>query len=104
VQFNYKGLSTNTEDIDIFTDDPLIDGLPDTVSEPTTNDFDIFQVDVLSYFQLMSQMTLNLSVGSFGTQYEDSRTSSYDTLGPSTQVPETQSYADTRHEHPHRET
>jgi hypothetical protein len=68
-----------------------------------TDDFDIFQGDVMLYSQLISQMTLNLSVGTSGTQYEAPRASSYDTSGPSTRVPETQAPAETRHEHSRHE-
>jgi hypothetical protein len=60
------GLPTNYEDIDIFVDDPPNDCPPDPASEPMIDDFDIFQRNIMSYSQLMSQMTLNLSVGTTG--------------------------------------
>jgi hypothetical protein len=44
------------------------------------DDFDIFQGDFISYSQLMSQITLDPSVSTSGTQYETPRASSYDTL------------------------
>jgi hypothetical protein len=57
----------------------------------------------MSYFQLMSQMTLDLGAGTSGTQYKAPHASSYDTPGPSTRVPETQAPADARHErHRHK--
>jgi hypothetical protein len=80
----------NLEDIDIFIDDPPTNGPSNPTSEPTTDDFDIFQGDIISYSQLMSQMTLDPSADTFGTQYEDPRASSYDTPDPFTQVLETQ--------------
>jgi hypothetical protein len=57
----------------------------------------------MSYSQFMSQMSLDLGVGTSGTQYDASRASSYDTPGPSTRVPETQAPPDARHERPRRE-
>jgi hypothetical protein len=44
----------NSEDIDVTVDDPPMDGPPDSVSEPMTDDYDIFQGYVISYSQLMS--------------------------------------------------
>jgi hypothetical protein len=57
----------------------------------------------MSYSQLMSQMSLDLGAGIFGTQYDASRASSYNILGPSTRVPETQAPSYARHERPRRE-
>jgi hypothetical protein len=57
----------NSEDIDISPDDPPTDDPPNPTSEPMTGDFDIFQEDVMSYFHLMSQMTLDPNVGTSGT-------------------------------------
>jgi hypothetical protein len=70
------------------TDDP-----PDLAPEPMTNDFDIFHENVKSYFQLLSQMTIDPSVNTFGTQYEASCASSYDTPGLSTWVSDIQAPA-----------
>jgi hypothetical protein len=41
----------------------------------------------------MSQMILDTSAGTYGTQYEVPRASSFDTSGPSTRVLETQTPA-----------
>jgi hypothetical protein len=79
------------EDIDISAADSLTDGPPDPTPEPMTDDFNIFQEDFMSYSQLMGQMTLDPSVGTSCT--EAHHTLSYDALGPSTQVPETQALA-----------
>jgi hypothetical protein len=56
-----------------------------------------FHGDFMSYSQLMSQMTLDLSVGTSDTQYEAPRASPYDIPDPFTQVPETQAPSDVRH-------
>jgi hypothetical protein len=52
----------------------------------------------MSYSQLMSQMSLNPGVRTSGTQYDAPLASSYDTLGPSTRVTETQAPPNARHE------
>jgi hypothetical protein len=57
----------------------------------------------MSYSQLMSQMSLAPGVVTSGTQYDAPHTSSYDTPGPSTRVPETQAPSEVRHERPRRE-
>jgi hypothetical protein len=57
-----------------------------------------FHDDFMSYSQLMSQMTLDPSVGASSTQYEAPHTSPYDIPNSFTQVPETQAPADIRHE------
>jgi hypothetical protein len=75
------------EDIDISVDDRPISGPPDPTPEPTTDEFDLFQGDFISYSQLMSQMSLDPGVGTSGTQYDALRASSYDTPSPSTRVP-----------------
>jgi hypothetical protein len=99
------------EDIDISVADRPTHGPPDPASELTTDEFDLFQGDFISYSQLMSQMSLDPSVRTFGTQYDTPRAlsydiphvSSYDTPGPSTRVPDTQAPTDARHERSHRE-
>jgi hypothetical protein len=91
------------EDIDIFALNPLTDDLADSAPEVMTDNFDIFQGDFPLESDLMSQMTLDPSAGTSGTQYEAPCASSYDTFVPSTRVPETQVPADVRHELPHRE-
>jgi hypothetical protein len=60
----------NSEDINVSTDDPPMDVPPDPVPSPTTNEFVIFQRDVMSYSQLMSQMIIDPSVGTSDIQYE----------------------------------
>jgi hypothetical protein len=57
----------------------------------------------MSYTQLMSQMSLGPGAGTSGTQYDDPHTSSYDTHGPSTRVPEAQAPPEARHERLRRE-
>jgi hypothetical protein len=57
----------------------------------------------MSYSQLMSQMSIDPSVSTSGTQYDPPRVSSYHTLGPSTQVPETQPDEVERHKRPRRQ-
>jgi hypothetical protein len=57
----------------------------------------------MSYSQLMSQMSLGLGVGTYGTQYDTPHASSYDTPGPSTRVLEMQAPSETRHERSRRE-
>jgi hypothetical protein len=64
-----------------------MDDSPESAPELMTDDFDIFHGDIESYPQLLSQMTLNPSVGTFGIQYEAPHALSYDTL--SAQVPKT---------------
>jgi hypothetical protein len=93
----------DSEDIDISADDRSISGPPDPAPEPTTDEFDLFQGDSISYSQLMSQMSLDPGAGTSGTRYDALRASSYDTPGPSTRVPETQAPSDARHECPRRE-
>jgi hypothetical protein len=65
----------NLEDIDITADDPQTDDPPDSVREPMTDDYDIFQGDVMSYSQLMSQMSIDSSTDTSSTQYEPTRAS-----------------------------
>jgi hypothetical protein len=88
----------NLENINVTVDVPPTDDPPDPVLELTTDDYDIFQGDVISYFQFMSQMSINLSVGTSSTQYEPPCVSSYRILDPFTQVLETQSDEIERHE------
>jgi hypothetical protein len=89
------------KDIDISATDRPTHGPPDPAPEPTTDEFDLFQGDFISYSQLMSQMSLDLGARTFGTQYDAPHASLYDTPGLSTRVPETQPPADARHERPH---
>jgi hypothetical protein len=63
----------NPEDIDISADDRPMGGPPDPTPEPTTDEFDLFQGDFMSYSQLMSQMSLDLGAGTSGTQYCSAR-------------------------------
>jgi hypothetical protein len=91
------------EDIDISADDRPISGTPNPRPEPTTDEFDFFQGDFMSYSQLMSQMSLDPGAGTFGTQYDALRASSYDTPSMSTRMPETQALPDARHKRPRRE-
>jgi hypothetical protein len=63
-----------------------------------TDDYDIFRGDVMSYSKLMSQITIDQSVGTFDTQYEPSHASSYHTPSSSTWVLETQPYEVERHD------
>jgi hypothetical protein len=91
------------EDIDFFADNRSISGPPDPALEPTTDEFDLFQGDFISYSQLMSQMSLDSCAGTSGTQYDAPPASSYDTPGPSTRVTEKQAPLDAIHEHPRRE-
>jgi hypothetical protein len=87
-----------SEGIDISADDRPMSGPPNPASEPTTDEFDLFQGDFMSYSQLMSQMSLDPGVETSSTQYDAPRASSYHTPGPSTRVPETQAPSDARHE------
>jgi hypothetical protein len=57
----------NSKNIDIFVDDSPTDDPPSLVLELMTDDFDIFQRDVMSYSQVMSQMTLDPSADTSGT-------------------------------------
>jgi hypothetical protein len=57
----------------------------------------------MSYYQLMSQMSLDLGVETSCTQYDAPCASSYDTPGSSTQVPKTHAPADARYERPRHE-
>jgi hypothetical protein len=84
VKFTCTDLPTNSEDIDISIADRPTHGPSNPASEPTTDEFDLFQGDFMSYSQLMSQMSLDPGIGTSGTQYDVPRTSSYDTSGPST--------------------
>jgi hypothetical protein len=92
---------TDPEDIDISTADRSTHDPPDPVL--TTDKFDLFHGDFISYSQLMSQMTLDPGAGTSGTQYEAHRASSYDTPGSSTRVPKTQVPTDARRKRHHRE-
>jgi hypothetical protein len=58
----------------------------------------------MSNSQLMSQMIINPSVSTSDIQYEVSRASFHDTLGPSTRVSETQPHEVRRHEWSHHQT
>jgi hypothetical protein len=58
------------EDIDISADDRPMGGPPNSVPEPTTDEFDLFQKDFMSYSQLMRQMSLDPDAGTSGTQYD----------------------------------
>jgi hypothetical protein len=66
-----------------------MDEPPNLEPERMTNDYDIFQGDVMLYSQLISQMSIDPSVDTSDTQYEPARTSSYHIPSPSTQVPKT---------------
>jgi hypothetical protein len=74
----------DSENIDISVADRSTHGPLDPTSEPTTDEFDLFEGNFTSYSQLMSQVTLDLGAGTSNTQYEAPRASLYDTLGPST--------------------
>jgi hypothetical protein len=78
----YTSLHMNPEDIDVTADFSPTDGSPDMVPEPMTDDYNIFQRDIILYSQLMSQMTIDQSVGTSSIQYEPPRTLSSDTLAP----------------------
>jgi hypothetical protein len=93
----------NPKDIAITVDDPLMDGSPDPLPKPTTDDYDRFQGDMMLYSQLMSQMSIDPSVGTSGTKYEPLHASSYRTPRLSIQVPETQPDEVERHDRPHRQ-
>jgi hypothetical protein len=68
----------NSEDIDVIAEDPPTDDPLGPVPKPTTDDYDIFQGDVMLYSQLMIQMSI------------DPCASLYHISGPSTRVLETQ--------------
>jgi hypothetical protein len=57
----------NSKNIEIFVDDSPTDDPPSLMLELMTDDFDIFQRDVMSYSQVMSQMTLDPSADTSGT-------------------------------------
>jgi hypothetical protein len=57
----------------------------------------------MSYSQIMSQMRINLTVGTSSIQYEAPRASSYDTPDSSTRVFDTQAPQVQRHNHSRRE-
>jgi hypothetical protein len=102
--FYHTYLPTNSEDIDVTIDDPPTDGLPDPIPKPMTDDYDIFQGDIISYSQLMSQMSIDPSVGTFNTQYEPPCMSSYHIPDSSTRVSETQPDEVEKHERTRRQT
>jgi hypothetical protein len=81
-----------------------MDDPPNPVPKPMTDDYDIFQGDVMLYSHLMCQMSINVSVGTSGTQYEPPCPLSYHTSDPFIRVLENQLDEVERHERSRRQT